>query len=80
MKKAKQIFALLGVILLLVLYGSTIYFALTDNSNSMRAFEASVVATILIPVLLWAYTFVYRMVKGHPENNITSEDTTIKNK
>lgn len=68
MKKIKRILALAGVILLIGLYGATIYCALTDNSGSMAWFKASILTTIMVPVLLWTYTFVYRMVRGSQED------------
>lgn len=65
MKKVKQIIAILGVVLLLGLYVITLIMAITDNSSTMSMFEASVVATILIPVLLWTYTFIYKLLKKY---------------
>lgn len=62
MKKGKRILAIIGVIFLAGLYLLTLIFAITDNSNSMNFFAASVFATIVIPVLIWAYTFIYRLV------------------
>lgn len=58
----KRIFAILGVILLLALYVFTFIMALTDNTSTMRMLEASVLATIIIPVLIWTYTFIYRLL------------------
>lgn len=63
MKKVKQVLAIIGVILLVALYLTTLVFAITDNSGTMDLFFASIVATILIPVLLWAYTFIYHLIK-----------------
>ena len=63
MKKTKRILALVGVILLLAMYGSTMVFAIIDNSDSMMMFKASIAATIIIPVLLWTYTLVFKLVK-----------------
>lgn len=63
MKKGKRILALVGVILLLAMYASTLVFAIIDNSDSMMMFKASIAATIIIPVLLWAYTLVFKLVK-----------------
>ena len=63
MKKVKRILALVGVILLLAMYGSTFVFAIIDNSDSMMMFKASIAATIIIPVLLWTYTLVFKLVK-----------------
>ena len=63
MKKVKQVLAIIGVILLVALYLTTLVYAITDTSGTMDLFFASIVATILIPVLLWAYTFISRLIK-----------------
>lgn len=68
MKKAKQIIAILGVILLLSLYFITLIMAIVDNSATLSMFKASVAATILIPVLIWAYSFIYKLIKGNDDN------------
>lgn len=39
--------------------------ALTDDPNTMHAFRASIYCTVLIPVLIWAYTFIYRLLKNN---------------
>jgi cell shape-determining protein MreD len=72
MKKIKQILALIGAILLACLYLATLVFAITDNSKTMNVFFASVVATVLIPVLIWAYTLIYRLVKKSDEQEDSS--------
>ena len=58
----KRIFAIIGVILLVSLYILTLVMALTDNTSTMRMLEASVLSTIIIPVLIWTYTFIYRLL------------------
>ena len=58
----KRIFAIIGVILLVSLYILTLVMALTDNTSTMRMLETSVLATIIIPVLIWTYTFIYRLL------------------
>jgi dolichyl-phosphate-mannose--protein O-mannosyl transferase len=68
MKKIKQILALLGVLLLVSLYLITLLCAIFDNSNTMQLFQASILATIIIPVLLWAYSFIYRLLKNHDDS------------
>ena len=67
MKKIKRILAILGAIILAVLYNSTIVCALSSNENYMDMLMASVYATVIIPVLIWAYSFVYKMVKKNHE-------------
>lgn len=61
MNKLKRILALLGVVLLTALYLSTLFFALFDSPKTMGMFKASIAATILLPVLLYAYTLFYRL-------------------
>lgn len=65
MKKVKQILAILGVVLLLGLYVITLIMAVTDNTSTLSMLEASVVSTILIPILMWAYSFIYRLLKKY---------------
>lgn len=64
MKKVKRILAIIGIVLLVSLYVITIILALTDDPNTMNAFRASVYCTFLIPVLIWAYTFIYKLLKN----------------
>ena len=77
MKKTKRILALMGAALLIVLYGSTLFFALTDHSETMGLFKASIVCTIVLPVLIYAYTLVYRITRRDYENmpDDNSDDT-----
>ncbi|MGN0141926.1 MAG: hypothetical protein ACI4AD_06830 [Roseburia sp.] len=77
MKKVKQILALLGVILLIGLYAATLICALSGSDNYMNLLMASVYATVIVPVLIWAYTFIYRLLKTHygkDENDASTED------
>lgn len=69
MKKAKQILAVLLIVILIGLYITTLVCAIIDNSNTMQLFFASVVATFLIPVLLWAYSFIYRLIKKNSQED-----------
>jgi len=67
MKKAKRILAITGVILLLCLYLSTLVFALLGESF-LPMLKASIAATIIVPILLWAYTLVYKLMKEKNSN------------
>lgn len=62
MKKTKKIFAMAGVVLLAGLYLATLVCAITDKSQTMGMFKASVFATVIIPILLWTYQFIYRLI------------------
>lgn len=63
MKKIKQILALIGVVILIGLYVSTLVCALSSSENFMNMLMASIYATVIVPVLIWAYTFIYRLVR-----------------
>ena len=68
MKKTKRILALIGAILLLLLYVVAFIATLLDHTSDMHYWKAAVVATIVIPVLIWAYSFVYKMIKGSDDD------------
>ena len=57
-----RILAIIGIVLLVILYISTIFAAFTASSNSSGLFLASIGATILIPTLIWIYTFIYKLL------------------
>lgn len=67
MKKAKRILAVIGVVLLVVMYASTLVFAFIDHTKSQGFLKASIACTILIPVLLYAYTMFYKL--SHKDNS-----------
>ena len=77
MKKAKRILALIGIVLLVSLYVITIVLALTDDPNTMNAFRASIYCTFLVPVLIWAYTFIYKLLKNNYGNKPADEFTLL---
>ncbi len=80
MKKVKRIMAIIGIILLVSLYLITLICAITDNSNSMSMFAASVFATVVIPVLIWAYTFIYRLIRGNDDKSSASDSNNASKK
>ena len=61
-QKIKQILAILGVIVLVGLYAATLICALSKSDNYMNLLMASVYSTVIIPVLIWAYSFIYKPV------------------
>ena len=63
MKKVKRILALTGVIVLIGLYASTLVCAVSSSENFMNLLMASVYATVIVPVLLWAYSFIYKLTR-----------------
>ena len=78
MKKIKQIFAILGVLLLLGLYAATFIMALTDNTETMQFFRASLFATFVIPVLMWAYSLVYKLARKNSDSKESNDSNNSK--
>ena len=62
MKKFKRFLALLGVILLVLLYFSTLIFALMDSELATGLFKVSVAGTIIIHILLYGILLFYRLL------------------
>ncbi len=75
MKKVRRIIALVGVIALVALYVSTLVLAIIGSEQTMTMFWADIFATIVLPVLIWAYTFIYNLVKKYysPEAEAETE-------
>ena len=63
MKNMKRIFAIVGIVLLLGMYGSTLIFALSDHPDALGWLMASLGSTVIIPVFLYAYILVYKHLK-----------------
>jgi len=70
MKKTKRILAMAGVILLAAMYIITLLLALFDNSHGLIMFKASILTTVLVPVLLWGYALIYRLAKGKEDDRL----------
>ncbi|MCR4841726.1 MAG: hypothetical protein K5840_00515 [Eubacterium sp.] len=68
MKKVKQVMALTGVALLLILYIITFILAITDNSGTMLMFKASFIATMVVPIMIWAYSLTYKWIRRLSED------------
>ena len=68
MKKMKRILALIGAILLFSLYLLTLVGALIASPHSAALFQASIYSTIVVPIMLYAYMMIYRVVKKDSED------------
>ena len=53
---SKQIFAIIGIILLVLLYVVTLFAAIFD---SHALFATCLLATVAIPLLIWIYTWMF---------------------
>lgn len=66
-KNKKSVVAMFGVIALVLLYLATLITAFLDIPNWDRLFQASLVATIGIPILLWIYVLAYKKLSDKEE-------------
>lgn len=69
MKKLKRIFAIAGVVILLGMYLLTFISAMFATPNTHALFLGSLAATIIIPVFLYAYSLIYKMVYKNDEQD-----------
>ena len=76
----KRIFAFIGVVILVMLYITTLVCAIINSPVSVGLFKASVAMTILIPVLVFGYRLIYRVLKDYlPSSERNEEDTPDEN-
>lgn len=75
---AKRIAAWIGIGLIVVMYGLTIVAAVTARPETMGLFMASIVITILVPILLWLFLKMYEM--AHRDDGISVREMRKINK
>ena len=64
MKRIKSILAIIGIILLVGMYGATLFFAITDDQKTMSYFKASFFLTCAIPIMIYGFQLVYRLLNN----------------
>ena len=68
MKKLLRILAILGSILLIGLYFITLILAILGK-DFFPMFMASLFASMALPILLWIYSFIYKLTKKDSQQN-----------
>lgn len=68
MKKFKRVLALLGVIILVGLYVATVLCAIFATENMMNMLMASIYASVIIPLLIWIYSFICNKFKNDEDD------------
>lgn len=56
---AKQLAAIIGIVLLVLLYLVTLIVAFVDQSASKSLFQVCLFGTVAIPLLIWIYIWMY---------------------
>lgn len=70
---SKQVVAIIGIVLLVLMYLVTLLAAFFDSSASGRLFWMCLFSTIAIPLLIWIYTWMYGKLTG--KHTLTDSDT-----
>lgn len=70
MKNAKQIAAIIAIVLLVGMYVLTLILALIDHSETQAMLKASLYSTMVIPVMLYVFIFLTKMFKKKSKENL----------
>lgn len=68
-EKIKRILAGAGAVLLILMYISTLIFALIGSPNAIKLLWASIASTIVLPVLFYGIQLAFRVTKNEDEDN-----------
>ena len=71
MKRVKRILAVIGIVLLIAMYVAAFVSAFFKTPQAMALFKASLGATVMVPVVIYAYSLIYR---GIVERSIDKRD------
>ena len=63
-QKLKRILALTAIVIILLLYAATFVLSLLPGDQAKDPLRVSIVATVVIPVLLYIYLWLFRLFKG----------------
>lgn len=74
----KRIAAWIGIGLIAVMYLLTVVAAVMARPETMGLFMASIVLTIMVPIILWAFLRMYEM--AHPKDGISTAEMRKINK
>lgn len=69
MKKAKRIFALIGVILLLALYLVTLVSAIFTTPATAALFKVCIFSTMVLPIIFYLGTLVFHVFERKEDYN-----------
>jgi heme/copper-type cytochrome/quinol oxidase subunit 2 len=75
LKTVKRILAILGLVIIIGLFAATLFLAIAGSPNTFHLFCLSLIALIVVPVLIWAYTFIYRLLAERNDRPELPPDT-----
>ncbi len=72
-KNIKRILAIIGIVIILGLYATTLILAICGDKNTHGLFLASIFATVMVPVLIYIIQWLYKLVKKQAEETRTKD-------
>lgn len=72
---SKQIVAIVGIVLLALLYIVTLVLAIIGTEATSKWFVLSLMATIFVPIIIWIYTWLYGKMTG--KKTIADSDVSL---
>lgn len=63
---SRQVVAIAGIVLLVLMYLITLAAAFIDNSASASLFRFCLLGTFVIPLIIWLYAWMYARLTGKP--------------
>ena len=76
MKKLKRILAWIGILVLAGLYITTFIVGMFGHGSTRGLLMACVICTVLIPVLIYAFMLVARILDRSSESQVSSSEAT----
>ena len=79
MNTVKRIMAIVGIVILAGLYITTLVLAIIGGESTKQWFTASIVATVVIPVMIYVYQWLYKLVKKQAADARNPETMIVNN-
>lgn len=76
MNKIKRILALLLALFLAGLYITTLVISFLDAPQKEAMLQACIFSTVVIPIFLWTYALVYRLLKDKNQKDASSDTSS----
>ena len=77
-KRIRQIFAWIGIVVLLGLYLTSLVLAFSGSPMAQALFRGSFAATVVFPILLYAMQIIYRVLRPGDSTDEPKKDLKKK--
>lgn len=70
----KRILAIIGIVILAGLYIAALILAIIGSESTNKMFMACICATVLVPVMMWVYSWLYKLLKKEVEDSRNKQE------